>query len=56
MKGLWGHKGRTSLGLETALILQWTLHGHTIHSKWPFIEHYNFLNFYRLYIRFQTKD
>ena len=40
-KGLWGHKGRPSLGLGQALVLQWTLHGPTIHPTWPFIEHYH---------------
>ena len=33
---------------------QWTLHGPTIHPTWPFNERYPFLNFYRLYIRFQA--
>ena len=56
IKGLWGHKGGPLLGLGPALVLQWTLHGPTIHSKWPFIEYCHFLNFYRLYICFQTKD
>ena len=33
------------LGLGPALVLQWTLHGSSVHPAWPFIEHYLFLNF-----------
>ena len=49
-----GAQRLTLMGLGPALVLQWTLHGPTIHTSWPFIEHYHFLNFYRVYIRFQA--